>query len=60
MACRPRCQASGPFLDALRLEETGYHAYHVIGSRAARDRFDIDRTERELGFRCEVEFAEYE
>ena len=47
-------------LAALRFESTGYHAFHVIGSRAARDRFDIDRTERELGFRCQVEFAEFE
>jgi len=45
-------------LQALRFQQSGYHAFHVIGSRAAWTRFDLERTERELGFRCAVSFDE--
>jgi nucleoside-diphosphate-sugar epimerase len=45
-------------LQALRFPHTGYHAFHVVGSRAARVRFDLERTERELGFRCAATFDE--
>ena len=43
-------------LQALRFPHTGYHAFHVVGSRA---RFDLERTERELGFHCAVTFDQY-
>jgi uronate dehydrogenase len=43
-------------LRALRFSQSGYHAFHVIGSRAASAHFDLDRTGRELGFRCAVAF----
>jgi hypothetical protein len=46
-------------LRALRLQQTGYHAFHVIGSRAAWAHFDLARTERELGFRCAVTFDDW-
>jgi nucleoside-diphosphate-sugar epimerase len=45
-------------LQALRFQQSGHHAFHVIGSRAAWAHFDLERTERELGFRCAVSFDE--
>lgn len=44
---------------ALDFAHPGYAAFHVVGSRAARGRFDVARTERELGLCCETEFGEY-
>lgn len=44
---------------ALVVDATGYQAFHVIGSVAARERFDIERTERELGVVCAQQFAQY-
>jgi nucleoside-diphosphate-sugar epimerase len=41
---------------ALEATLTGYNAYHVIGSERARKPFDIERTERELGFVFENRF----
>jgi nucleoside-diphosphate-sugar epimerase len=45
-------------LRALRFPHSGYHAFHVVGSRVAQARFDLERTERELGFRCAMTFDE--
>lgn len=47
-------------LHALGWEGLGYHAFHLIGSLVARAHFDLDRTERELGFRPHATFAQYE
>lgn len=44
---------------ALTLPTTGYNAFHVIGSREASRRFDIERTERELGLRFDARFERY-
>jgi uronate dehydrogenase len=46
-------------LRALRFSQRGYHAFHVIGSRAASAHLDLGRTERELGFRCSVTFDDH-
>ena len=37
----------------------GYSAYHVIGSLSAKEYFDIDRTERELGLIFDETFERY-
>jgi nucleoside-diphosphate-sugar epimerase len=44
---------------ALELENNGYVAFHVIGVRQARTYFDIERTERELGLTCKIQFERY-
>jgi nucleoside-diphosphate-sugar epimerase len=46
-------------LRALELNLPGYHAYHVIGSHEARRRFEIERTERELGMTINERFEQY-
>jgi hypothetical protein len=46
-------------LNALELDLEGYNAFHVIGSRAARAHFDIERTENELGMTFESKFEAY-
>jgi len=43
---------------ALDLRVPGYSAFHVIGATVARERFDIERTERELGVVCEHRFEQ--
>jgi hypothetical protein len=45
-------------LKALRFRQSGYRAFHVIGSRAAWAHFDLGRTERDLGFRCVATFED--
>jgi nucleoside-diphosphate-sugar epimerase len=45
-------------LAALSFDAKGYHAFHIIGSREAREYFDIERTEEKLGFRQLVTFEE--
>ncbi len=47
-------------LKALESRKEGYHAYHVVGSDGARRRFDIDRTETELGVVFCCRFEQYE
>ncbi|MEM7244878.1 MAG: NAD(P)-dependent oxidoreductase [Acidobacteriota bacterium] len=44
---------------ALSWEGTGYEAFHVIGSRAARERFDVGKTERELGIGLKADFSDF-
>ena len=43
---------------ALACDADGYDAFHVIGSRDARERFDVDRTEEVLGVRIREDFGE--
>jgi nucleoside-diphosphate-sugar epimerase len=45
-------------LKALSFDAKGYHAFHIIGSREAREHFDIERTEEKLGFRPRVTFED--
>ncbi len=45
-------------LKALSFGAKGYHAFHIIGSREARDHFDTERTEDELGFRPRILFED--
>jgi nucleoside-diphosphate-sugar epimerase len=47
-------------LRAVEISRTGFDMYHVVGSRQARECFDIERTEEELGFKCAVQFEQYE
>lgn len=49
--------ARGP---ALTVPTTGYDAFHVIDSREASRRFDVERRERELGLRFDARFGRYE
>lgn len=44
---------------AVALQSSGYNAFHVIGSYQARQRFDIDRTEKQLGLNFESLFERY-
>lgn len=44
---------------ALHLTQPGFHTYHVIGARQARALFDIERTEKELGFVFQTHFEQY-
>ena len=44
---------------ALAFEVEGYTAFHVIGAAGARDRFDVARTETELGVEFENRFEAY-
>jgi uronate dehydrogenase len=37
-------------LHALTFEQPGYHAFHVIGAKQARQHFDLERTEQIFGF----------
>jgi len=46
-------------LKALELSWAGYHAFHVIGAAAARQHFNVARTERELGLAFESLFEQY-
>lgn len=43
-------------LKALELDPVGYTAFHVVGALQARQRFDIARTEKELGLAFESQF----
>ena len=45
-------------LTALSFGTGGYHAFHIIGSREARERFDVARTEDELGFHPRATFED--
>lgn len=47
-------------LKALDFDGEGYQAFHVIGSRAARKHFDVERMENELGFCCQETFEEFD
>lgn len=44
---------------ALSYDKTGYDAFHVIGAIGAEKRFDIERTERNLGIRPQSRFEDY-
>jgi nucleoside-diphosphate-sugar epimerase len=44
---------------ALSWRGQGYEAFHLIGSRTARNHFNIERTEQELGVVCEYGFENY-
>jgi nucleoside-diphosphate-sugar epimerase len=55
-----RYDVANAVLTALALPVTGYHAFNLVGARQARLLFDMERTERELGYRCQADFAEYE
>ncbi|MDP9351332.1 MAG: NAD(P)-dependent oxidoreductase [Chloroflexota bacterium] len=44
---------------ALAFGEGGYRAYHVIGSTEAHERFDVERTERELSLEFTHRFGRY-
>ncbi len=46
-------------VEALNLTVAGYSAFHIIGSAGAREHFDIERTERELGLVCAERFERY-
>ena len=46
-------------LKALEFDGKGYRAFHVIGSRGARDHFDVDRTEKELGLTFRSHFEQF-
>jgi nucleoside-diphosphate-sugar epimerase len=54
-----RYDVAGAVNHALRFDQPGYHRFDIIGAIQARDRFDIVRTETELGFRCLVDFKDY-
>lgn len=43
-------------LGALELKMSGYRRYHLIGAPAAREVFDVERTEADLGIRFTTEF----
>ena len=47
-------------LAALNLEGEGYEAFHVIGSRSARSRFDLARSESDLGWSPRYDFAGFD
>ncbi len=47
-------------LRGLEFGKRGYHAFHVVGSEGARERFDVDRTEDELGLVLQRRFEQYE
>lgn len=53
-----RYDLAGACLKALSFGAKGYHAFHIIGSREAREQVDIERTEDELGFRPRVTFED--
>jgi nucleoside-diphosphate-sugar epimerase len=44
---------------ALEHAPAGFRAYHVIGSREALHRFDVKRTEHELGLKFNQRFSEF-
>ncbi len=46
-------------LGALRRDLDGYELYCVIGAEKARANYDVDRTERELGFSFSSRFEEF-
>lgn len=43
-------------LKALSFGAKGYQSFHIIGSREAREHFDVERAEDELGFHPRVTF----
>lgn len=45
---------------ALQAELRGFHVFNIVGSAAARERFDVDRAERQLGFMIEERFENFE
>src|SRR6266851_3865290 len=47
-------------LKAIEYPETGYQVFHIIGSKRARDYFDVKRAEEELKFRVVAQFEQYE
>lgn len=54
-----RYDLARPCIKALELESAGYAAFHVVGSAGAHKRFDIERTERDLGLVCAERFEPY-
>jgi len=46
-------------LKALDQPNSGFTAYHIIGSIQARDNFDIERTEKELGLAFKARFESF-
>jgi nucleoside-diphosphate-sugar epimerase len=47
-------------LKAVEYSGTGYQVFHIIGSKRARDYFDIERAEEELKFKVAAQFERYE
>jgi hypothetical protein len=47
-------------IKALEMNPRGYEAFHIIGAKQARQYFDIERTERDLGLTFETRFEQYE
>lgn len=45
---------------ALELELSGYNAFHVIGALQAKQHFDIERTEKQLGPIFQTRFEQYQ
>ena len=43
-------------LGGLKLQMSGYRRYHLVGAPGARDVFDVERTEADLGIQITTEF----
>ncbi|KAB2862383.1 MAG: NAD(P)-dependent oxidoreductase [Anaerolineae bacterium] len=54
-----RYDLANAVVKALDYPKAAYDAFHVIGGSLGRTHFDIERTERELGYSCAIDFAEF-
>lgn len=55
-----RYDVAAACVKALTIGTGGYRAYDLIGSHQARARFDVERTERDLGFAIAERFAGFD
>jgi hypothetical protein len=47
-------------LSSVEMPRAGFDIYHVVGAKRASERFDIERTEKELGLKFSARFELYE
>lgn len=47
-------------LKAIEYPGTNYRVFHVVGSKRARNYFDVEQTEKELKFKVAAQFEQYE